>query len=272
MKIAYTGWTWLINHKDNEKFELEQSFKECKYLGYDYVENFAFITKFFNDEPDELIDMMRRNGVQLVNLYGHFSDDAEKDYATCTAQIDFMAKIGAQWYNCQGSCWNEPPFERPLDEAKVKMYADLCNRLGEYAKDKGITVCFHPHANSAVFSEDQIDYFLANTDPTLVTLCLDTAHTTIAHMDAVEAFKKYVPRIGYVHLKDVDPNDLNGPHGPMGSFRALGLGTIDYKGVLNALREGGFDGVMCVELDRPEVCNYNSAEISRKYIKNVLKL
>ena len=32
MKIAYTGWTWLINHKDNEKFELEQSFKECKYL------------------------------------------------------------------------------------------------------------------------------------------------------------------------------------------------------------------------------------------------
>ena len=58
----------------------------------------------------------------------------------------------------------------------------------------------------------------------------------------------------------------------MGSFRALGLGTIDFKGVLNALREGGFDGVMCVELDRPEVCNYNSAEISRKYIKNVLKL
>ena len=58
MKIAYTGWTWLINHKDNEKFELEQSFKECKYLGYDYVENFAFITKFFNDEPDELIDMI----------------------------------------------------------------------------------------------------------------------------------------------------------------------------------------------------------------------
>ena len=41
MKIAYTGWTWLINHKDNEKFELEQSFKECKYLGYDYVENFG---------------------------------------------------------------------------------------------------------------------------------------------------------------------------------------------------------------------------------------
>ena len=41
MKAAYTGWTWLTA-KDAEtaKKQLEQSFKECKFLGYDYVENF----------------------------------------------------------------------------------------------------------------------------------------------------------------------------------------------------------------------------------------
>lgn len=47
MKAAYTGWTWLTA-KDAEtaKKQLEQSFKECKFLGYDYVENFAFISDF----------------------------------------------------------------------------------------------------------------------------------------------------------------------------------------------------------------------------------
>ena len=44
MKAAYTGWTW-INAQDPEtgKRQLEQSFQECKFLGYDTVENFAFI-------------------------------------------------------------------------------------------------------------------------------------------------------------------------------------------------------------------------------------
>ena len=55
MKAAYTGWTWLTA-KDAEtaKKQLEQSFKECKFLGYDYVENFAFIGDYFED-PNELI-------------------------------------------------------------------------------------------------------------------------------------------------------------------------------------------------------------------------
>jgi inosose dehydratase len=271
MKIAYTGWTWLVNHKDNQRFELEQAIKECKYLGYDYVENFAFICDFYED-PAELKALLKKYDVEMVNLYGHFKDDPEKDYATCVKQIDFMEQIGATFFNCQGSCWGEPPFDRPLNKETVMMYAELCNRLGAYAKAKGIQLCFHPHANSAVFAEDQIDYFVENTDPAVVGLCLDTAHTTIAGMDAPKAFAKYIDRITYVHLKDVAPNDMDGPGGKMASFRALGLGTVDFVGCLNALRAGGYDGVMCVELDRPEVCNYNSAEISRKYIRNALKL
>ena len=38
MKVAYTGWTW-INSRDPmmAKRQLESSFRECKFLGYDYV-------------------------------------------------------------------------------------------------------------------------------------------------------------------------------------------------------------------------------------------
>lgn len=272
MQVAYTGWTWLVNHKDGQKFELEQSIKECKYLGYDALENFAFITDFFEGEPAEMVALLEKYDIPMVNLYGHFSGNSEEDYAKCIAQIDFAQKIGAPFFNCQAPCWNDEPFERPLNKPEVEKFAQLSNRLGEYAKAKGVLVCFHPHANSAVFSEEQIDYFLDHVNQDVVKLCLDTAHTTIAGMDPVKAFQKYLKHIGYVHLKDVDPNGKDGPRGAMGSFRALGLGTVDFKGVYGVLKAGGYDGVMCVELDNPEVCNYNSAEISRKYIKNVLKL
>lgn len=45
---------------------------------YDYVENFAFIGDYFED-PNELIEMEKRCGVELVNLYGHFGTDVEEN-------------------------------------------------------------------------------------------------------------------------------------------------------------------------------------------------
>ena len=78
-----------------------------------------------------------------------------------------------------------------------------------------------------------------------------------------------------MHLKDVDPSHdiASDPRrGKMGAFRALGLGTVDFKGVLKALKENGYDGVLCVELDNPEICNFRSAQISRAYIHDVLKM
>ena len=35
MKVAYTGWTWLVNHQDNHKWEFEQFLKEVSDLGYE---------------------------------------------------------------------------------------------------------------------------------------------------------------------------------------------------------------------------------------------
>ena len=270
MKIAYTGWTWLVSHQDNRKYDLEQAIKECKHLGYDYLENFAFIADFYED-PNELKALLEKYDAKMVNLYGHFRDNPETDYATCVKQIDFLAAIGGTHYNCQGSCWNEAPFVRPLNKEKILMYAELCNKLGVHCKEKGVTLCFHPHAISAVFAEDQVEFFVNNTNAALVSLCLDTAHTTIAGMNPVEAFDKFFSRIAYVHLKDVDPTQAKSET-PMKSFRALGLGTVDFVGVADVLKKRGYDGVLCVELDNPEVCNYQSAEVSRKYIKNALRM
>ena len=270
MKIGYTGWTWLINHKDNYKWEFEQFLKEVADLGYEAVENFAFITKYFDDDAAEVKGLLDKYGLEMANLYLHFSEDPEADYQNAVHYVDFMKKIGAKYMNLQAVMWNDAPNDRPTDPAAIQAYALLSNRIGRLLKDNGCMACFHPHANTAIFTEEQIDLFLSLTDPELVTLCPDTAHTTLAGMDAPKAFAKYVSRIGYVHLKDVDPDVTVSPEWPMSRFLPLGQGTVDFKGVYKALKNGGYEGVLCVELDKQPVCNYRSAQISREYLHNML--
>ena len=275
MKAAYTGWTWIASREPEEaKKQLEQSFKECKFLGYDTVENFAFIRDFFAENPQELVDMTKRCGVELVNLYGHFTLDVEESLRIAMEQVDFLSAIGGKWYNCQHGGFGEEPYERPTNPEMLDKICEISNRLGEYAKGKGVTVCFHPHFGTCVFSQSDIDYFAAHTKPEYVSFCLDTAHTTLAGMDPAALVRQYGSRIAYMHLKDVDSYALSKAQGrdKMGSFRALGHGTVDFPAVKAALEEVSYDGVLCVELDRPEVCNFHSAEVSRIYLRDVLGL
>ena len=130
----------------------------------------------------------------------------------------------------------------------------------------------HPHANTALFHKDAIDLYMANTDPEYVFLCMDTAHTTLAGIDAPSLVREYGKRIGYMHLKDLDPDDTLNPEWPMKRFRPLGYGCVDFKGIVRELKAADYDGILCVELDYQPVCNYRSAQISREYIHNVLGL
>jgi len=276
MKIAYTGWTW-IKHDEPKyaKADLEASFRECKYLGYDYVENFAFIRDYYAENPQELVDLQKKHGVKLVNLYGHFELDAKKAIEKTKKQIDFTAEIGGTSFNCQHNGFGDGgPSERPTDPKMINVMCEISNELGAYAKTKGVTLCFHPHYGTCVFSESDIDYFIKNTDAKNVAICIDTAHTTLAGIDPAALVKKLGKRIQYVHLKDVDAYALSKAEGSkkMSSFRALGLGTVNFPAVKAALEDIKYNGVLCVELDNPAVCNYNSAEVSRKYIKNALGL
>ena len=276
MKVAYTGWTWVISREPElAKRLIEQSFRELKYIGYDYVENFAFIRDFYAENPQELVDLQKKYDVKLVNLYGHFRLDEEAMVDMGKKQLDFLAAVGGKWYNCQsGRFEDEGPVERPTEPKAIDTLCSISNKLGEYAKSLGLTLCFHPHFGTYVFSQEDIDYYAKNTDPNNVSFCIDTAHTTLAGIDSVDLVKQLGKRVGYMHLKDVDTYALSKAEGrdKMATFRSLGHGNVNFPAVKAALEEVGYDGVLCVELDRPAIGNYPAAEISRIYIKNALGL
>ena len=72
----------------------------------------------------------------------------------------------------------------------------------------GLDIVVHPHADTHIDTEDHVERFLDATDPDLVNLCLDTGHYAYCGGDSVKLIETYGERIGYLHLKQVDPEIL----------------------------------------------------------------
>lgn len=277
MRIGYTGWTWISNEYDNfapindrHKENFERFLRDVSDLGYETVENFNWIADYYVDDIEGFKAVVAKYHLKFENLYFYFSNDSEKDYQEALRYLEFMKAVDAHYMNMQGVMWSDAPFERPLDEKTILAYAELSNRIGKACKEAGVKACMHPHANTALFHQEEIDLYMANTDPEYVYLCVDTAHTTLAGMHAPSFVRQYGKRIGYIHLKDVDPDKSLNPEWPMRRFRPLGYGCVDFKGVYEELKKAGYEGILCVELDYQPVCNYRSAQISRDYLHNVL--
>lgn len=90
---------------------------------------------------------------------------------------------------------------------------DGYSRLGRAVHEEfGLQLDFHSHADSHVGTQEQIERFLDDTDPRWVSLCLDTGHVSYYGGDNEAIVRKHPDRIGYVHLKQVDPGLVEQVH------------------------------------------------------------
>ena len=94
----------------------------------------------------------------------------------------------------------------------------------------------------------------------------DPSHLVWMGIDPVAAVKPYVDRIPHAQAKDIQlfpdqrnrygwPGKAIGRDNPWDvgwwRYRVPGLGQIDWRGLIDALYEGGFDGVLSVEHEDP---------------------
>ncbi len=95
---------------------------------------------------------------------------------------------------------------RELSAEQWTALVDGHNELGRrMLEEYGVHSQFHSHADSHVGYQPDVERFLESTDPQFVNLCLDTGHIAYYGGDSVELITKYPDRIGYLHLKQVDP-------------------------------------------------------------------
>jgi inosose dehydratase len=146
-----------------------------------------------------------------------------------------------------------------LDTVGFQKLVDTTRRIAEIAKsDYGLTLVFHPHAETHVQYEDQIEALLDATEPELVSALLDTGHHAYCGGDPVAFMKKHHTRIPYLHLKSVD-GEISARMATekipfakavaMDMFVEPSRGKIDFVAFRDVLREIDYIGYGIVEQD-----------------------
>ncbi|WP_049576789.1 sugar phosphate isomerase/epimerase family protein [Streptomyces sp. SBT349] len=133
------------------------------------------------------------------------------------------------------------------------------DRLGHRLRDDfGLTMVVHPHADTHIDTEENVSRFLSATDSDAVSLCLDTGHYAYCGGDSVRLIETFGERIGYLHLKQVDPDilaevlDQRVPFGPAvrrGVMCEPPAGVPALPPILDAARALGVDLFAIVEQD-----------------------
>lgn len=265
MKAGINVWTWGFESKP----AFVQAVKEVADLGYQAIENISRIAELYDDEAgiEEFKALMDAHGLEFACAYHHFSGDYEDDYRRAERYLKFMQRVGARIMNLQAA--RRPP-NGPTREDLAETVRQA-TRIARLAQAHGVTLCIHPHYATIVERAEELAYVVENGDPELISLTLDTAHTVLGGMDPVATFAQYAERVRYVHMKDILPVEQLGAEW-WANFRELGRGTVNFPKIVSILRQAGFDGVLCVELDNPRVCGYKSAAISRQYLREELGL
>jgi inosose dehydratase len=182
-------------------------------------------------DPARLRDEVDRRGLRVSGqaVFGglHNPDKWDQDLAAARQVAELVVAMGGTHVVLLPD--DVGPNAPELDADRWRTLVDATSQLGRILKEEyGLQAVFHPHADSLVGTQPQVERFLRDTDPASVNLCLDTGHIAYYRGDNVELVRGWPDRIGYLHLKQADPAVLD-------QVEAEGLGFAE------AVRRG----VMC---------------------------
>lgn len=185
-------------------------------VGYQWLELGPY--GYLPTDPARLSDELDRRGLKVAGgtMHGHSGLHRADDFPAieeATRKVAELTRaVGAEhlifvpvpgYRDDETGAYLEPA---ELDEDAWKTLVTSTNELGKIvAEDYGLKLQFHPHADSHVETQAQTERFLDETDPRWVNLCLDTGHLAYTRADNVAIIRGYPDRIGYVHIKQMDP-------------------------------------------------------------------
>jgi inosose dehydratase len=190
-------------------------------------------------------------------VWPELEGDVERACQTATA-------LGAKTLVLIDDLYTDPRTGAPtapheLDQAGWARLVETTNRVAELALERWqMTLAFHPHVDTHVEREDQIERLLAETEPDLVSLCFDIGHHAYLGQDALEFTRRHHRRISYLHLKNVDTavrKRVAHERLPFAKavaadvFTELPDGAVDMKALAGLLDEIGYEGFAVIEQD-----------------------
>ena len=194
----------------------ERFLDEVAEVGYEWLELGPY--GYLPTDPARLTEELARRGLRVAGgtVHGFSGLHRPGDWpgiARITRQVaELTAAVGGQhlifvpvpgYRDDKTGAFLEPA---ELDAEQWRTMIRASDELGKIvAQEYGLRLEFHPHADSHVETQAQTERYLDDTDPRYVSLCLDTGHLAYRHADNVAIIGRYPDRIGYVHIKQMDP-------------------------------------------------------------------
>jgi sugar phosphate isomerase/epimerase len=177
-------------------------------------------------------------------------------------RLDFLTRALDVCEICGGeavSFWSGTPQEGVAEDDAWQRLTGGVATVVERAEERGVTAAFEPepgHLTETVASYER----LADEVPGL-RLALDTGHCLVTQDVApAEAVRSRADRLGTVAIEDM----RRGVHRHL----PFGEGDMDVPAVLQALRETGFDRLVCVELSRASPTAHETIPQSLAFLKD----
>jgi len=225
----------------------------------------------YPSDPVELKRELDLRGMRIASRWFSsfiLTQPIEQVEADFVKELEFLAAVGAnrinvseQSYSIQGQMDTPVLADKRhvMNDEEWDRFCKGLNHLGKIAKERGFKLCFHHHMGTVVQTAEETDRMLANTDPEYVFLCYDTGHFTFAGEDPLSVLKKYVDRVGHVHLKDMRADVVAkvAPEGwsflqavRNGAFTVPGDGCVDYDPIIKLLSDAKYEGWLLVEAEQ----------------------
>ncbi|MEO6206419.1 MAG: sugar phosphate isomerase/epimerase family protein [Candidatus Limnocylindrales bacterium] len=133
--------------------------------------------------------------------------------------------------------------DEPADVLVARLIAPM-RRAADYAAERGVRLALENHGDLRV--EDILAILDRVDRPGVLGVTLDNVNLIRVGDDMAEGTRALGPHTLLVQLKDHLAGDPTVWGGPV--CTALGEGVADLDGLIDILREAGFDGPVCVEL------------------------
>lgn len=271
MRLSYQTITWggVVGHpvgvtSIKDLFYLangstEEAVRDIAAAGYAGVEMFDGNLRAYEDRPDDLRRLLGDAGLALVAVYSGanfiYSEILEEEFWRIEHAAALAASFGASNLVVGGGAQRSTG----TTDEDYRRLAEALDRVVDVAVGHGLRASYHPHLTTIVEGPEQVDRILSMSR---IGFCPDTAHLAAGGGDPVALIRRHADRVTHVHLKDFTPE-------PFG-FHPLGRGIIDIPAVLQALRDGGYDGWATVELDSYEGAPGAAADESLRYLAPLL--
>jgi inosose dehydratase len=219
--------------------DMMQAARDIAAAGYTGIE--IFDGNVLDGEQDGYRAIRRildETGLSLVALYSGgnfiFSDILDEELARVAKSAEAARALGAEHLVVGGGA-------RRFDGTRPGDYDALAvalDKIIDIAANRGLKAHYHPHLSTIVENPDEVRTIFAKTE---IGFCPDTAHLAAAGGDVAAMVREHASRISYIHLKGWQREPF--------AFTPVGEGDCDNAAVIRALKDIGYDGWICNELD-----------------------